>query len=175
MTAAPRRGGREPSLGSFFLVSPPLPSFGRPVVGCAAAREATPAPNADGRLDPRSWRRHRRPRREEEELATDEEEEGEPTAEDLEDASVPPEPGLENVESIQDLLAKQEATETAKEAADEDEEVVPLDLARDDRSEALDTKVVPMQETEFMCRNCFLVKHRSQLADKKKMLCRDCA
>jgi hypothetical protein len=26
-----------------------------------------------------------------------------------------------------------------------------------------------------MCRNCFLVKHRSQLADKKKMLCRDCA
>ena len=55
---------------------------------------------------------------EEEELATDDEEEGEPTAEDLEDASVPPEPGLENVESIQDLLAKQEATETVKEAAD---------------------------------------------------------
>ena len=68
-----------------------------------------------------------------------------------------------------------EATETVKEAADEDEEVVPLDLARDDRSEAIDTKVVPMQETEFMCRNCFLVKHRSQLADKKRMYCRDCA
>ena len=90
---------------------------------------------------------------EEEELATDDEEEGEPTAEDLEDASVPPEPGLENVESIQDLLAKQEATETVKEAADEDEEVVPLDLARDDRSEPVETKVVPMQATEFMCRN----------------------
>ncbi len=112
---------------------------------------------------------------EEEEVATDDEEEAEPTAEDLEDATVPPEPGLENVESIQDLLAKQEATETVKEATDEDEEVVPLDLARDDRAEAIDTKVVPMQETEFMCRNCFLVKHRSQLADKKKMLCRDCA
>jgi len=52
---------------------------------------------------------------------------------------------------------------------------VPLDLARDDRAEAIDSKVVPMQETEFMCKRCFLVKHRSQLADKKKMLCRDCA
>ena len=112
---------------------------------------------------------------EEEELASDEDDDAEPTAEDLEDATVPPEPGLENVESIQDLLAKQEASETVKEAVDDDEEVVPLDLARDDRAEAIDTKVVPMQETEFMCRNCFLVKHRSQLADKKKMLCRDCA
>ena len=112
---------------------------------------------------------------EEEELAADEDDEAEPTAEDLEDATVPPEPGLENVESIQDLLAKQEATETVKEAADEDEEVIPLDLAKDDRAEAIDTKVVPMQETEFMCRNCFLVKHRSQLKDKTRMLCRDCA
>jgi hypothetical protein len=112
---------------------------------------------------------------EEEELAGDDEDDAEPTAEDLEDATVPPEPGLENVESIQDLLAKQEASETVKEAVEDDEEVIPLDLARDDRAEAIDTKVVPMQETEFMCRNCFLVKHRSQLADKKKMLCRDCA
>ena len=112
---------------------------------------------------------------EEEELAADEDDEAEPTAEDLEDATVPPEPGLENVESIQDLLAKQEATETVKEAADEDEEVIPLDLAKDDRAEAIDTKVVPMQETEFMCKRCFLVKHRSQLKDKAKMLCRDCA
>jgi hypothetical protein len=112
----------------------------------------------------------------EEELAGgDDEDDAEPTAEDLEDATVPPEPGLENVESIQDLLAKQEASETVKEAVEDDEEVIPLDLARDDRAEAIDTKVVPMQETEFMCRNCFLVKHRSQLADKKKMLCRDCA
>jgi hypothetical protein len=112
---------------------------------------------------------------EDEELAIDAEDDAEPTAEDLEDATVPPEPGLGDVESIQDLLAKQEATETVKEAAEEEEEVVPLDLARDDRAEAIDTKVVPMQETEFMCKRCFLVKHRSQLADKKKMLCRDCA
>jgi hypothetical protein len=114
---------------------------------------------------------------EDEELVADDDDEAEPTAEDLEDATVPPEPGLGDVESIQDLLAKQEATETGGKAAapEEEEEVIPLDLARDDRAEAIDTKVVPIQETEFICKRCFLVKHRSQLADKKKMLCRDCA
>ncbi|HLB39559.1 MAG TPA: DUF4193 family protein [Actinomycetota bacterium] len=106
---------------------------------------------------------------------TPDEDDAEPTPEDLADATVPPEPGLGEVESIQDLLAKQEATETAKEVVEEDDEVVPVETLRDDRAEPLDTKVVPMQETEFMCKRCFLVKHRSQLADKKRMRCRDCA
>jgi len=56
---------------------------------------------------------------EDEELATDDDD-AEPTPEDLEDATVPPEPGLGDVESIQDLLAKQEATETVKESPDEE-------------------------------------------------------
>lgn len=111
---------------------------------------------------------------EEEELPVDDDE-AEPTPEDLADTTVPPEPGLPDVESLQDILAKQEATETTKEPVEEDEEVVPVELVRDDRAEPIDTKIVPMQETEFMCKNCYLVKHRSQLADKKKMLCRDCA
>jgi hypothetical protein len=109
---------------------------------------------------------------EEEDLPLDDD--VEPTPEDLEDATVPPEPGLGDVESIQDLLAKQEATETA-EVVEEEEEAVVLEAARGDRTEPLDTKVVPMQATEFVCKRCYLVKHRSQLADKKKMLCRDCA
>jgi len=57
---------------------------------------------------------------------------------------------------------------------DEEEDVIP-DLGRDDKGEALVEKVIPPQANEFTCRNCFLVKHRSQLADKKKMFCRDCA
>ena len=28
---------------------------------------------------------------------------------------------------------------------------------------------------EFVCRSCFLVKRASQLADRKKFLCVDCA
>jgi hypothetical protein len=109
------------------------------------------------------------------------EEEGEaledlaPNADDLAENVVTPEPGLENVESIQDLLAKQESREEA-ETADEEDEVLPATTpTTDDRLEAAESRVVPMQSTEFMCTNCFLVKHRSQLADKKKMRCRDCA
>jgi hypothetical protein len=113
----------------------------------------------------------------EEGVALDDEEaleELEPTPEEIAEATVPPEPGLENVESIQDLLAKQETAEGAEEAADEDEVATPAST-KGERLEPLDARVVPMQETEFMCKNCYLVKHRSQLADKRKMLCRDCA
>jgi hypothetical protein len=35
--------------------------------------------------------------------------------------------------------------------------------------------VVPPQAGEFVCKRCFLVKHKSQLKDKNRMLCRDCA
>jgi hypothetical protein len=98
----------------------------------------------------------------------------EPTEQDLAEATVPPEPGIGEVESIQELIAKQD-TQPEEEAPEEDEEAILASLTRDDRVEPLDTRVVPMQATEFMCKRCFLVKHRSQLADKKKMLCRDCA
>ena len=79
--------------------------------------------------------------------------------------------GDEDVESIQDILVKQEAR--SEEAEEEDDSV--LTLTREDRVEPLATKVVPPQPTEFICSNCYLVKHRSQLKDKAKVLCRDCA
>jgi uncharacterized protein DUF4193 len=106
----------------------------------------------------------------------------EPTEADLDEAVVPAEPpepvdsadpAAAEVESIQDLLVKQEARAEEEEADDEDEAAVAL--TRDDRLEPADTRVVPMQTTEFVCKRCFLVKHRSQLADKKRTLCRDCA
>jgi hypothetical protein len=93
-----------------------------------------------------------------------------------EDAPATPPPaatprgGDEDVESIQDILVKQEAREEAEE---EDDSV--LNLTREERLEPLAVKVVPPQSSEFICKNCFLVKHRSQLKDKAKMLCRDCA
>ena len=106
----------------------------------------------------------------------------EPTEADLDEAVVPAEPpepvdpadpAVAEVESIQDLLVKQEARAEEEEADDDDEAAVAL--TRDDRLGSVDTRVVPMQTTEFVCKRCFLVKHRSQLADKRKMLCRDCA
>jgi hypothetical protein len=85
--------------------------------------------------------------------------------------AAPARAGEEDVESIQDILVKQEAR--AEEDDDEDESV--LTLSREERLEPLATKVVPPQQHEFICRNCYLVKHRSQLKDKARMLCRDCA
>jgi hypothetical protein len=99
-------------------------------------------------------------------------EEGE-EPEDLDEearGSVPTPPaGDEDVESIQDILVKQEA----RDEAEEDDSV--LNLTREERLEPLAVKVVPPQPTEFICKKCYLVKHRSQLKDKAKMLCRDCA
>jgi len=110
---------------------------------------------------------------ENEDVLEDEEIEDEDEAPDLEaDDSVPP-PAAEGeeVESIQDLLVKQEAREEEEEA--EDESVVAL--TREERLEPLAVKVVPPQPTEFIFSRCFLVKHRSQLKDKTRQLCRDCA
>jgi hypothetical protein len=102
-------------------------------------------------------------------------EEGSESAQDDEAPATTPTPatraGDEDVESIQDILVKQEAR--AEEAEEEDDSV--LTLTREERLEPLAAKVVPPQPTEFICSNCYLVKHRSQLKDKAKMLCRDCA
>ena len=109
---------------------------------------------------------------EDEELEDDAEE-----ADDLDPEAAPAAPatpGREDaeVESIQEILVKQEARDGEEEADDEDP---VLSLTREERLEPLATKVVPPQPTEFICQNCYLVKHRSQLKDKAKMLCRDCA
>jgi Domain of unknown function (DUF4193) len=70
----------------------------------------------------------------------------------------------------------EELAKRAEGVEEEDDDDTVLDLARGDtKDEALIEKVIPPQANEFTCRNCFLVKHRSQLADKKKMFCRDCA
>ena len=99
----------------------------------------------------------------------------EPTEADLEDAaSATDEPGDTDVESIQDVLEKQEARDDEDDTGDEDP-VRVIATAKDDRLEPLDARVIPMQATEFVCTNCYLVKHRSQLADKRRMRCRDCA
>ena len=109
---------------------------------------------------------------EETEVIDDDEE---PSEADLADATVPPDPAAgADVESIQELLVKQEAADDADDAEEADAVVA---LTKEERlaADPTDSRIVPMQETEFVCKRCFLVKHRSQLADKKRTLCRDCA
>lgn len=41
--------------------------------------------------------------------------------------------------------------------------------------EELTVRVLPRQLDEFTCTSCYLVHHRSQLADDRRMICADCA
>jgi uncharacterized protein DUF4193 len=98
------------------------------------------------------------------------EDEEEEEAEGGEVALEEPEP---DEASLEDILTKKPEERPAPEEDDDEDSV--LSLGRDERLETLSVKVIPQQPTEFMCRKCYLVKHRSQLADKKRMYCRDCA
>ncbi len=107
----------------------------------------------------------------------EEEEEFLPDADDddeeaLDDAAEP-EATEGDETSLDEILAKKPEDRQATEEEEEEESI--LNLGREERLETLSVKVVPKQESEFVCRKCYLVKPiRSQLADKKRMYCRDC-
>jgi Domain of unknown function (DUF4193) len=73
--------------------------------------------------------------------------------------------------SLDEILAK-----PGERPAEEEEEESILALGTEERLETLSVKVEPKKDTEFVCQKCYLVKPiRSQLADKVRMYCRDCA
>jgi hypothetical protein len=73
----------------------------------------------------------------------------------------------EDVEASLDVILKERLVVIDDEPDDDETTDV------EDRGEGGE-RVLPKQPDEFVCRSCFLVKHPSQLADKKLMLCRDC-
>ncbi len=73
----------------------------------------------------------------------------------------------DDVEASLDVILKERLVVGDEDV--DDEEVVDVD----DRGDG-STRVLPKQPGEFVCRSCFLVKSETQLADKRKMLCRDC-
>ena len=89
-----------------------------------------------------------------------------PAAADEEEADEEEEPEDEDVEASLDMILKERLV---VEEEPEDEEAVETD----EKTDGVE-RVLPKQPDEFVCRSCFLVKHPSQLADRKKMLCRDC-
>jgi hypothetical protein len=80
--------------------------------------------------------------------------------------------------SLEEFLQRRERAGGGRRAEEPDDEEALLE-AMDERegrgAESLTVKVVPEQPDEFTCRRCFLVKHRTQLKDRRKMLCTDCA
>jgi hypothetical protein len=74
------------------------------------------------------------------------------------------------------LQRKERRSATRGEEVDDEEALLEAMEEREGRgTESLTVKVVPEQPDEFTCRRCFLVKHRSQLRDRRRMLCADCA
>jgi hypothetical protein len=77
------------------------------------------------------------------------------------------EPDDEDVEASLDTILKERLV--VEEPEDDEDAPEPEDRTADGVE-----RVLPKQPGEFVCRSCFLVKHPNQLADRKKMLCRDC-
>ena len=76
--------------------------------------------------------------------------------------------------SLDELIAKK--TDRPATIDEDDDEDSMLSLSRGEEArESLTTKVLPVQANEFVCTSCYLVKHRSQLADRRRTRCRDCA
>ena len=79
-------------------------------------------------------------------------------------------------ESIEELKARRHDKNSGKVDEDEAEAAESFELPGADLShEELAVEVKPRQDDEFTCMSCFLVHHRSQLADAKKLICFDCA
>ena len=94
----------------------------------------------------------------------------EPVAEEEEDDDVvdlDEELHPDDVEEALDVVLRERTVAAGLEGEEDDDEP-------DEPGEG-GTKIVPRRENEFLCRSCFLVLPRHQLADESRMICRDCA
>jgi hypothetical protein len=78
----------------------------------------------------------------------------------------------DDVEAPLDALLQERTAKATLE--DEEEEIEEEEPDSDERGDG-PTRIVPRRPGEFLCSSCFLVLPRNQLADKERMLCRDCA
>lgn len=82
-------------------------------------------------------------------------------------------------ESLEALKARGSGSQSASADVDDGDTVESYELPGADLSnEELSVRVIPRQQDEFTCSSCFLVHHRSRLAEvtpEGELLCRDCA
>lgn len=82
-----------------------------------------------------------------------------------------------NEDSIEELKSRRNDKNSGKVDEDEVEAAESFELPGADLShEELTVRVLPRQADEFTCASCFLVKHRSQIAEVRdgKEYCVDC-
>ncbi len=77
----------------------------------------------------------------------------------------------DDVEEGLDIVLRER---TASFQVDADEAEIDDEEEDEEERGETDGRIRPKRPGEFVCRSCFLVKHPSQLADKKQSLCRDC-
>ena len=81
-------------------------------------------------------------------------------------------------DSLQELQARRMDKSSTSIDLDSEDVAESLELPGADLSnEELSIRVIPRQADEFTCSSCFLVHHRSQLAETRKgePICRECA
>jgi hypothetical protein len=81
-------------------------------------------------------------------------------------------------ESLEELKARRHDKNSGKVDEDEVEAAEAFELPGADLShEELSVQVVPPQPDEYTCSSCFLVHHRSTVAEERngQLICRDCA
>jgi hypothetical protein len=81
-------------------------------------------------------------------------------------------------DSLEELKARRNEAQSGAVDVDESETAENFELPGADLSgEELTVRVLPKQADEFTCSRCFLVHHRSRLADEhgERLVCRDCA
>jgi hypothetical protein len=94
------------------------------------------------------------------------------------DYDSPRRPGDEPDDSLEELKTRSPAAQSPKLDLDEAEAAESFELPGADLSgEELTVAVVPMQSDEFRCTRCFLVYHRSRLAEQPggQAVCRECS
>ncbi len=81
-------------------------------------------------------------------------------------------------DSIEELKARRNEAGATSVDEDETEAAEGFELPGADlSSEELSVRVLPRQSDEFTCGSCFLVHHRSQLAEQRgdALICSECA
>ena len=78
--------------------------------------------------------------------------------------------------SLEELIAQRAAGRKAAEETEDEGDIMTLASEPDEPVvETLPTKVAPIRDQkEFVCKSCYLVKPRVQMADPKREYCRDC-
>jgi hypothetical protein len=81
-------------------------------------------------------------------------------------------------DSLQELQARRMDKSSSTIDLDPDDAAEGLELPGADLSnEEISVRVIPRQADEFTCSRCFLVHHRSQIAEDRngQLVCRECA